>query len=338
MNNIIVFLTKSSFFDEFNFDTLLALISCIAAIVALFIGGTVYSKNVKNKNSLNDSKQFKNYSNDYSQRAGGDIINNGITSSQLESITQSMVDLTKANFSDTLNKTYIMLRDEHERNLQNIINETTKIIEQNKINIVGYTKIDWINMYLENAKITCDPYMQQIWAKVLAKELTQPGSISFKTIDVLKNMSVNEFKILEKLSTIAINGIFVQGEYLDEYGLSWPILQRAKEFGLLSLSSSERTINFNENNEAAQFINKQYFIKFSRKNNTNVKIQCYMLANATNELSDIICSTTSQDVAVLITKDIIKKLNNTNVTIALYRVMEIKHNEVIYDDEDLLKK
>ena len=124
MNNIIVFLAMSIFFDEFNFDTLLALISCIAAIVALFIGGTAYSKNVKNKNSLNDSKQFKNYSNDYSQRAGGDIINNGITSSQLESITQSMVDLTKANFSDTLNKTYIMLRDEHERNLQNIIKTT----------------------------------------------------------------------------------------------------------------------------------------------------------------------------------------------------------------------
>ena len=64
MNNNLFFLTKSLFFDGFNFDTLLALISCMAAIVALFVGGKAYSKSVKNQNSLNDSKQFNNHSND----------------------------------------------------------------------------------------------------------------------------------------------------------------------------------------------------------------------------------------------------------------------------------
>ena len=30
------------FFQDFNFDTLLALISCIVGIIALFVGGTAY--------------------------------------------------------------------------------------------------------------------------------------------------------------------------------------------------------------------------------------------------------------------------------------------------------
>lgn len=340
MNNILIILTNNGFFDKFNFDTLIALISCGVSIVSIFFGGKAYSNSIKNKKTMNDSKQFHNYSNDYSQRSGGDIINNGVTSSELKEISYSLIELNKHNFSETLNCTIKMLCDEHEKNLENIINETTKIIEQNKLNITGYTKIDWINMYLENAKVTCNPYMQKIWAKVLAKELSQPESISFKTIDVLRNMSINEFKILEKLSTVAISNILIQGEYLDEYGLSWPVLQKAKEFGLLSLSLSQKIITFNEDNEIAQFINKQYFIKFSRKNNTNVNVKfpCYMFTNSMNELLDIIYCDTSQEVAVSITKEIIKKVDDNNVSISLHKISKIEQNEFQYDDEDLLKK
>lgn len=45
-----------SFFNGFNFDTLLALISCIASVVALFLGGAAYKQCQINKNSFNDSK------------------------------------------------------------------------------------------------------------------------------------------------------------------------------------------------------------------------------------------------------------------------------------------
>ena len=336
MNNILFFLTKSGFFDEFNFDTLLALISCVAAIVALFVGGTAYSKSVKNKNSLNDSKQFDNHSNDYSQRSGGDIINNGITSSQLQIITNSMLDLTKANFSETLNNTYKLLHDEHERNLQNIIDETAKIIEQNKLNIAGYTKIDWINIYLENARITCDPYMQQIWAKVLAKELSQPCSISFKTIEVLKNMSFQEMKLLEKVSTISLNWVILKGEYLNEIGLEWTILQRMREYGLISLEASTRTIFF-ENNEGVQFINDQYLIKFERNENRDVKFECFILTSAAVELINLVNTVTPKETAIKLAKEMKQAINNYNVKIVLHKILGIEGNMYKYDDEDLMK-
>lgn len=336
MNNILFFLTKSGFFDEFNFDTLLALISCVAAIVALFVGGTAYSKSVKNKNSLNDSKQFDNHSNDYSQRSGGDIINNGITSSQLQIITNSMLDLTKANFSETLNNTYKLLHDEHERNLQNIIDETAKIIEQNKLNIAGYTKIDWINIYLENARITCDPYMQQIWAKVLAKELSQPCSISFKTIEVLKNMSFQEMKLLEKVSTISLNWVILKGEYLNEIGLEWTILQRMREYGLISLEASTRTIFF-ENNEGVQFINDQYLIKFERNENRDVKFECFILTSAAVELINLVNTVTPKETAIKLAKEMKQAINNYNVKIVLHKILGIEGNMYTYDDEDLMK-
>lgn len=45
-----------AFFQGFNFDTLLALISCIASVVALFLGGAAYKQCQVNKNSFNDNK------------------------------------------------------------------------------------------------------------------------------------------------------------------------------------------------------------------------------------------------------------------------------------------
>ena len=46
------------FFEPFNFDTLLALISCIAGIVALFVGGKAYKNYKTLNNSFNDTANY----------------------------------------------------------------------------------------------------------------------------------------------------------------------------------------------------------------------------------------------------------------------------------------
>ena len=48
--------------------------------------------------------------------------------------------------------------------------------------------------------------MQGIWAKVLAKEMSEPDSFSYKTLDVLKNMTSKDFYLFEKLCSIQFNG------------------------------------------------------------------------------------------------------------------------------------
>ena len=161
MKCIIVLLIYNNFFKNFNFDTLLALISCVAAVIALFVSGKTYYKINKNYKSLNSSNIYKNNSMDNSQKAGRDIINNGINNAQLEIVTKQLVELTGINFSSTLSATYEILQKEHEKNIHNIIDETKKLIEEYKLDVRGYTKIDWINIYLENAKITCDKEIQK---------------------------------------------------------------------------------------------------------------------------------------------------------------------------------
>ena len=71
-----ILLSAGGFFQEFNFDTLLALISCIAGVVAIFLGGAAYKNCKFIKDSFNEKKEFDDHSQDHSQHAAGDIINN----------------------------------------------------------------------------------------------------------------------------------------------------------------------------------------------------------------------------------------------------------------------
>ena len=52
-------LTANGFFQGFNFDTLLSLISCVTGVVALFLGGAAYNQCRIIKNSFNDKKEFR---------------------------------------------------------------------------------------------------------------------------------------------------------------------------------------------------------------------------------------------------------------------------------------
>ena len=117
-----------SFFQGFNFDTLLALISCLTGIVALFVGGAAYKQSQINKNSFNDKKEFKDESQDHSQKAGRDIVINQYDPSALAA-------LSAANFESSLKLVYSQLEQKASDNLQTIINESKKIIEENKIQL-----------------------------------------------------------------------------------------------------------------------------------------------------------------------------------------------------------
>ena len=149
--------------------------------------------------------------------------------------------MNSTNFSEALDKAYTRFQEQCDENLKNIIDQTKQVIADNRLQISGYTKIDWIHIYLESAKNASDAYMQNVWAKVLARELAQPGSFSYKTLDVLKNMSADDYRLYEKLASLAGEGFIFQSKALNDY-LPWPNQLKLREMGLINLDASERTI------------------------------------------------------------------------------------------------
>lgn len=331
-----------TFFQQFNFDTLLAIISCITGIAALFVGGKAYKNSKLNKNTIKSKKEFDKGAIDNSITVGGDYHCDGLSEKGLINVMEKMNEMTSYSFSSALNYAYSMFQEKCNENLRQIINETQKIVSKQKLNIAGYTKIDWINIYFESAKNTSDTYMQGIWAKVLAKELSVPNSFNYKTLDTLKNMSEIEFRLFEKLSETNVNSAIIKGDYLNNYGLTWINLQKLREYGLISLDDSERTITVEYNKISSQTINNQFLVIFknNKSNNQPIKnrIQCYLLTSVAQELLSIVSNTTSEGLA----KDIalnMKKEVATDCIVELHRINFVYNNGLSfnYQLQDILQ-
>ena len=329
-----------TFFQGFNFDTLLALISCIAGVIALFLGGAAYNHCKIIKKSFNDKKKFEDESQDHSQRAAGNIINNnGITDSQLATFTTALTTLSNDNFSKAVDQAYATFRLQTDENMKHIIAEAERIVSESKWQIAGYTKIDWINIYFESAKNASDTYMQGVWAKVLAIEMAASGSFSFKTLDVLKNLSTKEFQVFEKLASLELHHAIIKGDYLDVLGLNWETLQRLKDFGLISLDSSQRTVAVQPNGSVSQLICQSHVVNIS--NNTGdkqeLKTSCYLLTAPAQELLPLISQKCTDLDAITIAEAIVKSDAKKQFAISLHRINWILPNgQFNYQSSNLL--
>lgn len=320
-----------NFFQGFNFDTLLALISCIASVVALFLGGAAYSQCQKNKNSFSDTKMFDDNGQDWSQKAGRDIINNGCDATALAALTAS-------NFEVSLKKAYEQFEQKINENLYNIIHETSRIIRENKINLGTYTKIDWINVYFEKAKNTSDEYMQSIWAKVLAKEMSEPDSFSYKTLDVLKNMTSKDFHLFEKLCSIQFNGCILQGEDT-EARINWIEQLRLSELGVinLDLSKSWHTVPKGGYNSIID-TSRSLIIMMKNNSEQEIKVEynAFFLTSAGNELLSVATYETQKDYFINFAKELKKKYDKS-VHISLHDISLVNGERYEITQPDLIE-
>lgn len=319
-----------AFYQGFTLDTLLGCVSCILGFVALFLGTKAYKKCRVFESSLNDRKVFKDDSSDHSQRAAGNIVNNNCD-------VNALTSLTTANFEASLKQAYSVFDQQAKKNLQKIITQTKQIIQEQKPNIAGLSKIDWINIYFEAAKNTSDAYMQKIWAKVLAKELECPGSFSYKTLDVLKNMSSDEFNCFEKLCSLEINGWILQKDIHSKYGLSYVDLVRLSEFGLLNMGQAQNSMTIQAHTSGSlRYKGLLLLIENPTDDEITISFEIFLLSSVAKELLVVSNATVIEEYA----KECVKALSeqNKSVKITLHKINNISVNQIYYQKEDLCSK
>ncbi|MGB2741397.1 MAG: TIGR03899 family protein [Cognaticolwellia sp.] len=63
---------------------------------------------------------------------------------------------------------------------------------------------DWFSRFVMLAEGISNKTMQDLWAKILAGEISQPGTFSLKTIQTFRAMNITEAKLLAKACSIAV--------------------------------------------------------------------------------------------------------------------------------------
>lgn len=66
---------------------------------------------------------------------------------------------------------------------------------------------DWINRFFNIAENIGADQMQQLWGKILAGEITNPGSYSLRTLDALKNITQEEAETFVKVAQAAFKTV-----------------------------------------------------------------------------------------------------------------------------------
>ena len=109
---------------------------------------------------------------------------------------------------------------------------------------------DWTARFFDYSQDVSSEDIRQLWAKVLAGEVERPGSVSIKTLDILKNLDRRVAELFRRLSSarlmLELNGIelldarvpnlgdYKEGNSLQIYGLGYDNLNVLREHGLVS--------------------------------------------------------------------------------------------------------
>jgi uncharacterized repeat protein (TIGR03899 family) len=63
---------------------------------------------------------------------------------------------------------------------------------------------DWFSQFTVLAEDVSNNTMQDLWAKILAGEIAQPGSYSLKSLSIFKSMSITDAKLLAKVCSLVV--------------------------------------------------------------------------------------------------------------------------------------
>jgi uncharacterized repeat protein (TIGR03899 family) len=64
---------------------------------------------------------------------------------------------------------------------------------------------DWFTTFTQLAEDVSNSSMQNLWAKILAGEISQPGSFSTKTLKTFRTMNITDAKLLAKACSLSVS-------------------------------------------------------------------------------------------------------------------------------------
>lgn len=136
---------------------------------------------------------------------------------------------------------------------------------------------DWRTRFFNKAQDISSQEMQEIWAKILAEEVSGPGKISFRTLEIISNLSKKEAEKFQIACSLVSNNSSIykikNATALEEFGIKYPDLMMLRETGLLHDSDNlGANIPFMEPVGAAIILGPQLLFLKSKKDPQPEKI------------------------------------------------------------------
>ena len=126
-------------------------------------------------------------------------------------------------------------------NIENVINLSYDELKNENINTVDEIDKDWILRFFNSIENVSDENMQILWAKILSGKIKTPRQYSFRTIDILSNLSKEDCEFIEFVSQFTISSnndllIYNNDELLAKNGINFDKLSYLQELNMIHSS------------------------------------------------------------------------------------------------------
>ncbi|MEN4046866.1 DUF2806 domain-containing protein [Sulfurimonas sp. NWX367] len=120
-------------------------------------------------------------------------------------------------------------------NLEEIIEKSIPHLDENVTD--EEVDDDWRMRFFQKAQDVSSDEMQEIWSQILANEVSKPGRISLRTLEVVSNISKNEAEIFQTACSLTSNNTsiykFKNQTAFDKFGLTYSQIILLRDAGLI---------------------------------------------------------------------------------------------------------
>ena len=194
---------------------------------------------------------------------------------------------------------------------------------------------DWASRFFDIVQDVSREEMKTLWAKVLAKEIERPSSYSMRTLELLRNISFEEAELFVKLSDLILKQsdcfVFMNGDDLDRYGLSYTDLAKLKEAGLLHTDEMVTRTYTPKQTDVSQSVllyGDKVVLLTIQPNTKKIVMPVILLTQAGCEIYELV---EHKDIIEYL-KDFASFIKNANETASVKygKVLELSEDQVIY--------
>lgn len=224
-----------------------------------------------------------------------------------------------------------------ERNIERIIEVAAEHLESSNNISDEDVEGDWVTRFFDIAKDISNEQMQYIWGKILAGEVSKPGSFSLRTLDTIRNLSKSEAQLFQKimpciLRTGGLAFLPSNESLLRKYGVKYIDLVLLDECGLLNIANSLSSRPTLSSGEEKDYLNCKSLIRLINKEDSSIilNLGLYKLTAIGMELFSILKTEPSTDYMVDFVNTVFSDNRKVKLEVTFHEIESLELNHVRY--------
>ncbi|WP_428115088.1 DUF2806 domain-containing protein [Candidatus Poriferisodalis sp.] len=126
----------------------------------------------------------------------------------------SKIDSADETFDpDLISEAWRFQQEKRLRNIQTVAEAAAASLGNDEVN-AHEPDSDWTARFFSEVQDVSSAGLQQLWARILAGEVRQPGSTSLRTLELLRNMDRNVAIVFQRLCSVTCS-LFLEAEMFD---------------------------------------------------------------------------------------------------------------------------